>query len=156
MFYRQYDNCIETLKRHLQMPTAVWDEERCASLRFIACSYQGKGEYGQARAFLYRAIAECPHVREPYLQMARLGYLLNDWPLMYLMTEEGLKITQKTGSYLSEPDAWGYAFYDYGAICCYRLRLFRKSFDYAAKACGIAPHDKRLKQNLELIKLKMG
>ena len=155
MYYGQHDKCINELMRHLNLPLAKWDEERCASMRFIAKSYQLKGNYQQARIWLYKAIAECPHVREPYLYMARLGYLQNDWPLVFLMVEKGLAITQKTGSYLLELESWGHEFYDLGAISCYRLELYDKSHQYALKALEMKPSDQRLKRNLELIEIKL-
>ena len=155
MFYGMHDPCIETLKRHLTLPSAVWDEERSASMRYIAKSYQKKGDNLQARQWLLRAVAECPRVRDPYLQLAVLGYLENDWPLTYLMVEKGLGITEKSGSYLHDPLAWGYSFYDLGAICCYRLALYEKAYQYATMACRMAPEDQRLKNNLEMIKHKL-
>jgi tetratricopeptide (TPR) repeat protein len=155
MYRGMHDQSIAELQRHLSLPSATWDEERCASMRFIAKCYQDKKDYRQAKQWLYRAIAECPHVREPYLQMARLGYLENNWPLVYLMVEKGLGITQKTGSYLLEPASWGYSFYDLGAICCYRLGLFDKSYEFAKTACEMEPSDVRLKNNLELIEMKL-
>jgi len=155
MYRGMHDNCIEALKRYLRLPSAKWDEERSAAMRFIARCFQAKGDLRQARIWLYRAVAECPHVREPYLQMARLGYIEGDWPLVYLMTEKALGITERSGSYLLEPESWGYALYDLGAICCYRLGLYQKAFDYAKKALEMEPHDLRLKKNLELTELKL-
>jgi glycosyltransferase involved in cell wall biosynthesis len=155
MYHNMHDKCIAELTRHLNLPSAKWDEERCASMRFIAKSYQDLGDFMQARLWFYKAIAECPHVREPYLYMARLGYLENDWPLVFLMTEKALEIKEKTGSYLLEPEAWGYELYDLGAICCYWLELYEKSFKYALIACQMKPNDARLRGNLELIELKL-
>lgn len=155
MFYGMYDQCITTLKRHLTLPRAVWDEERSASMQYIAKCYQKKGDNHQARQWLLRAVAECPRVREPYLRLALLAYLENDWPLTYLMVEKALGITEKSGSYLHDPVAWGYSLYDLGAICCYRLALYEKALLYAETACGMAPDDKRLKKNYEMIKNKL-
>lgn len=155
MYYARWDDCIRTLTRYLKMPSALWNEERSAAMRFIANCFENKGELLSSRVWLFRAAAECPEVREPYLALARLGYLQNDWPLVYLMVTEGLKITEKSGSYLLEPGAWGPALYDYGAIACYRLELYRQSFAYAEQALNMNPGDARLKQNLELIRLKL-
>ena len=155
MYYGQYDKAIETLTNHLKMPTATWDEERCASLRYIASCYKSKQNHRAARIWLYRAIAECPAVREPYHDMAMLGYEEQDWALVFLMVTEALKIIQKSGSYLVEQSSWNESFYDLGAICCYWLGLLQKSCDYAFKACEIQPNDNRLKENLELIKSKL-
>ncbi|HEX2985694.1 MAG TPA: glycosyltransferase [Caproiciproducens sp.] len=155
MYYGKYDDCIRTLTEYLKMPTALWNEERCAAMRFIADCYREKGDRFSARVWLFRAVAECPTIREPYLAMARLGYLENDWPLVFLMVTDALKITVKSGSYLFEPDGWGAALYDLGAICCYWLGLYRQSYAYAETACGMEPNDPRLKRNLELIKAKL-
>ena len=155
MYYKMYDKCIETLKRHLSLPSAQWDEERCASMRFIAKSYVALNHRNRAKQWLYKAIAECPRVREPYYQLARMGYEENNWPLVYCMVEKMLSITQRSGSYLVEPETWDYAPYDLGAICCYRLGLYEKSYEYGKKACELAPDHERLKNNLELIEKKL-
>lgn len=152
MYYGMYDQCIETLTKHLKLPSAQWNEERSASMRFIAKSYLEKGSTREARSWLFKAIAECPTVREPYLQMAKLGYIEHDWPLVYLMVEKGLGISERTGSYLAESESWGYGFYDYGAIACYHLKLYDRSYEYAQIAYNMEPSNERLKQNLELIK----
>jgi glycosyltransferase involved in cell wall biosynthesis len=155
MYYNSHDLCIETLKKHLALPTATWAEERSASMRFIATSYEAKGNLWEARLWLYKAIAECCVVREVYLKMAKLGYAQNDWPLVYAMCKKGLAITETTGSYLVEPESWGYLFYDFAAIAAYNLTLYVEAFDYAKKACELDKNDKRLQNNLELIELKL-
>ncbi len=155
MYHGMHDECIETLKRHLNLPSAKWDVERCASMRFISKSYQSKGDMKQAQLWLYQAIAECPYIREPYHQMARLGYIMGDWPLTMLMTEKALSITDKAGGYLQEPACWGYSLYDLAAIANYRLGLYQKSYDYAVKAIEMEPNDQRLTNNLMLIAEKL-
>lgn len=154
-YYGKYDACIATLTKHLALPTAGWDEERCASMRYIAKSWQAKGDTRQARLWLYKAVAECPRVREPYLQLARIGYLENDWPLVFLMTEKALAITERSGSYLMEAEVWGYSLFDLAAIATYRLGLYERAYRYATLACEAEPDDRRLKMNLELVALKL-
>jgi len=73
---------------------------------------------------------------------------------VYVMTQRALQITEKSGSYLLEPDAWGYSLYDLAAIAAYRLGMYEKSYEYAKIACEMEPDNERLKRNLELIKLK--
>ncbi len=155
MYYGQHEKCIETLKKHLELPAAIWDEERSASMRFIASSYESLGNLTQAKLWLYKSIGECPHIREPYLKMARLAYKENDWTLVYSMCKKGLEICHKTGSYLVEPESWGYAFYDLCSIAAYRLGLFRESYDLAKKAAELNEIDTRLQRNLELIGEKL-
>lgn len=155
MYYNKYDESISTLTSYLKMQTAVWNEERSAAMRFISNCYMQKGNLQLAKNWLFRAIAECPKTREPYLYMTKLGYSERDWPLVYLMVNEALKITEKSGSYLLETNSWDQTFYDLGAICTYYLGLYEKSYDYAKKACEMDVNNERLKQNLELIKLKL-
>lgn len=155
MYYQMYDQCIDTLSQYLRMPSALWNEERCAAMRFIASCFQAKGDLLNAKLWLFKAIAECPNVREPYLQMARLGYHTGDWPLVFYMAHQALHVTVKSGSYLFEPETWGYALYDLGAIACYRLGMYRQSAEYAEQACLMEPGDTRLKLNLQLIQEKL-
>lgn len=154
MYYQKYDQCIQTLKKHLTMPSAKWEEERSASMRFIAQSYAAKNNIKEAKSWLFRAVAECPGIREPYLYLAKLGYEQADWPLSFAMAHMGLSVLNPSGSYLVEPASWGGALYDYGAIAAYRLGLYDKAYELAKQACSLAPADERLKNNLELIRKK--
>jgi len=154
-YHGQYDRCIETLTRHLALPSARWDEERSASMRFLAQCYEKKGNRSEAMSWLLRAAAECPDAREPYLALAKAAYREENWPLAYAMAEKGLAVTRRSGSYLAQPECWGAALYDYGAIAAYRLGLYETARAYAAKACEHSPEDERLKANLRLIEQKL-
>ncbi|MEG3069921.1 MAG: hypothetical protein RQM92_02885 [Candidatus Syntrophopropionicum ammoniitolerans] len=70
----EYNRGIEILTKHLALPSARWKEERSASMRLIAQCYEAKGNKNKARAWLFRALGECPDVREPYLGLVRFGY----------------------------------------------------------------------------------
>lgn len=74
VYHGNFDKGIETLKKHLSLETAQWSEERSASMRFIAQCYEEKGNMKEARSWLFRALAECPDVREPYLALVKSAY----------------------------------------------------------------------------------
>ncbi len=154
VFYGNYDQAIETLKKHLSMPSARWAEERSASMRFIAHAYAEKGNKEQELAWLYRALAECPEVREPYHALAKFGYLESNWPLCFAMAQKGLQIKVSTGSYLVDAASWGYALYDYAAISAYQMGMYETAKDYAVQALKTDPENKRLQSNLTLIQQK--
>ncbi|MFT9077295.1 glycosyltransferase [Ethanoligenens sp.] len=154
VFHERYDDAIRTLRQHLQLPTARWDEERCASMRFLARCFLAEGDAWSTRSWLYRAIAECPQAREPYWEAAKIAYRWQNWPLLYGMTCEGLSIQQSSGSYLVEPDAWGYALYDFRAIADWQLGLYAQAENDAAAALAIRPADTRLRENLKCIHAK--
>jgi len=155
VYYKNYDKGIETLKKHLSIPTAKWNEERSASMRFIAKCYEEKGNLKEARSWLFRALAECPDVREPYLALVKSGYKEKNWPLVYAMAEKGLAITESTGSYLVDPESWGYALYDYSSISAYNMGMYEKAREYARKALSMAPDNKRLQNNLLTVEDKI-
>lgn len=155
MYNNMYDMAIHTLKRHIDLPSAKWSEEKSASMRYIANCYEAKGDLIQAKAWLYKSIGECPYVREPYTAMINLGYKEHNWPLVYAMVKSALSIKNSTGSYLVEPEGWSYLLYDYGAISAYRLGLYEEAKDYAIKALEFSPQDERLQNNLAIIENKL-
>lgn len=156
LYARSYDQAIQTFARHLALDCAKWPEERGASAYYTAQAYQHKGDMEAAKAWLFRAVSECAHTREPWLAMARFGYTREDWPLTYFSVKQGLAIREKTNSYLTDPLAWGYLFYDLGAIACYRLGLMDEALTLGTQALQQKPGDPRLKRNLELIIEKHG
>ena len=93
-------------------------------------------------------------MREPYLALAKFGYLESNWALCFAMASKGLTIKESTGSYLVDPASWGYALYDYAAISAYRLGMYETAEEYAAWAIKTAPENKRLQSNLLLIQQK--
>ncbi len=155
LFHGLHDRAAEVLKAYLAMPSARWDEERGAAMRFISQSHEAKGARVEARAWLYRAIAECPGVRDPYLAMAALGYREENWPMTYAMAKKGLEITRPSGSYLVEDESWGPALNDYCAVAAYRLGLYEEALVNAISALGMDASNPRLRHNVEAIRRAM-
>lgn len=137
----QYAQGIDTLKKQLALPTARWDEERSAAMRLIAAAYEAAGQRQDAKAWYYRAIAECPGVREPWLALARQGYAESNWPMAYAMALTGLAITQRTDSYLVEPENWNHIPYGLAAVSALHLGLHAEAAALADKACEMNPAD---------------
>lgn len=150
-YHERYDRCIESLQSYLKLPGAVWDEERSAAMRYISKSHLQKGDGPGAVVWALKAAAECPKVREPYLQGARSAYGAANWELLLYFVVEGLKIQNPSGSYLAESDCWGPALYDYGAIAAHRLGIHNLALNYASEALKLSPEDERLLRNLEVI-----
>jgi tetratricopeptide (TPR) repeat protein len=70
------------------------------------------------------------------------------------MVEDALQIKARSVSYLSEATSWDETLYDLGAIACYKLGLFDKSFEFATKAVLLNPKNQRLKENMKMINQK--
>ena len=62
-YYGRWEACMETLKRHLQLPSATWRDERAASMRYIARASAQLGRENEAHSWFLRAVAEAPHLR---------------------------------------------------------------------------------------------
>ena len=148
MFVGQWEKSIQMLQKHLQL--AGWKEERSASMRFLARDCRALDRVQETKSWLYRAIAETPGIREPYTEMAKLMYDEEDWPGIWHMVSDALKIAERS-SYINEPWCWDYTLYDLGALASYYLGLKKVSLEYAKKALEMRPGDGRLQSNLALI-----
>ncbi len=151
MYKSQWQQCIDTLKKYLELPKALWNEERCAAMRWIAKSYGQLGQVQDAYAWYYRAIAEAPHMRDPFVEFAVLCYTQEDWPMTLLMAEEALNIKERSKTFVNAEQAWDHTADDLCAIAAFQMNLPEKALDHAREALSLTPNDERLKNNLRLI-----
>lgn len=151
LFRGRWDDCIRTLERHLAMPAAVWKEERCASMRYIAQAHIRKGETAAARDWYLRAVAEAPHLREPYVELAALLYDLGEWDGVLYFTACALAISEKPQSYICEAAAWGSLPYDLRSIALYQTGRTGESLAAAQQALALEPSSERLRKNVAVL-----
>ena len=150
MFHRRWEDCIATLKRHLSLPRATWADERCASMRFIGRCYRQLGRDDLAAVWFLRAIAEAPHLREPYVDCAALLYDSQNWPGLVYMANCALAISERPATYITEAYAWGALPWDYLSIGLWHLGQAKEAAEAARKALTFAPQDTRLQNNLAI------
>lgn len=148
MFHGEWAKCIETLKKHLLLPTATWADERAASMRYIAKSYMQLGDNASAKVFLLRAVAEAPHLREPYLDLALLLARLQEWEGCLWLCRSALKIKTRSQTYINEAESWGSLPFDLAAFACYHLGNMKEAVHFATKALELDPANTRLKRDL--------
>lgn len=151
MYAGQWQRCISTLMDFLSLPSATWNEERCAAMRWIAKSCWMLGQVEEAYCWYYKAIAEGSHMRDPYIEFAKMCYALQDWPMTLFLAEEALTITQKSPTYVNMGYAWDHTPDDLCAIAAYRMNLFERSLAHARKALEHTPSDERLQNNHRVI-----
>ncbi|MDF2614691.1 MAG: hypothetical protein K0S71_2477 [Clostridia bacterium] len=153
-FAGYYDNAIKTLTKYLALPNANWREERSFAMRYIANSYTAQGNILEAKSWLLKAICEAPRMREAYVEMARLAYRLQDFNLVYFMTNLALQIKERSPRHYNEGFAWNETIYDLAALGAYYTGFYKESLVYAKEALKIAPNDERLISNLKFIQEK--
>lgn len=152
LFYGRWNDCIATLKRHLKLPSAVWTDERAASMRYIARAYLGKGERAAARDWYLRAIAEAPHLREGYLDLSRMLYEDGEWEGVLYFTGCALRLTERPRTYISEAESWGSLPHDLRSIAFYQTGRTAEALAEARRALSFSPKEKRLQGNVALLK----
>lgn len=149
-FHRRWDDCIQTLKGHLALPTATWRDERAASMRYIAKAYCNKGEYGLARDWFLRAITESPWLREPYTDLALMLYGQGEWEGVLYFTACALAVTDRPKSYICEAAAWGSLPHDLRALALYHMGDYTQAAAEGRMALALEPGSERLRQNIRL------
>ena len=147
MYYGKWNECIDTLIKHLNLPSATWKDERCASMRFIARSYLNLNRFDEAKLWLDKAISEAPYLRDPFVERALLAYRLEDWNDVVFYCNEALKIANHPKTYINEVFSFNYTIYDLLAISNYYLGNYNEAITFSELAIEMEPNDDRLKKN---------
>jgi len=152
MYRERWEDCIRTLLHHLTMPNALWQPERCTSMRYIARAYAALGQRDRAEEWLYRAVAECPVLREPYVDMAMLLYREEDWEGVAYFTSRALAIRERPGIYICESESWGELPWDLRSLALYHTGRTKEALAAAEEACRLAPHKERIARNRDFFR----
>lgn len=155
MYYKMWDKAIDTLHKHLKLPSSTWQDERCASMRYIAYSYYHKEYLEEAIMWYKKAIKEAPYLREPYFDLGNLYYLIKDYKQSEKYLKQALKIKEKTLTYINEEQAWNETIYDILSISCYYNNKLKESIRYIKKALKLNNQDKRLLTNYQIIRTQL-
>uniref|UniRef100_UPI0040257CB2 tetratricopeptide repeat protein n=1 Tax=Candidatus Scatomorpha intestinigallinarum TaxID=2840923 RepID=UPI0040257CB2 len=152
MFHQMWGKAIETLMRHLAMPTATWAAERAASMRYIARCCDALGDWQSAVHWLERAADEAPGQREAPYALSLLYYRREDWALCRYWAMRTLHITARDNNYMTEPEAWGAGPFDLMAISSWQLGQWEDAVAAAEKAVELEPGNERLQNNLKIMR----
>jgi glycosyltransferase involved in cell wall biosynthesis len=130
---------------HLKL--SLWSPERAASYRYLAKMRPEAAEY-----HLFRAVAESPHRREAWVELANFYYQKHNWVACRAACSMALSITEKPLDYLCEAFAWGSLPHDLMAIASHHLGYSDDAFFHGAEAAALNPMDERLQRNLDFYK----
>ena len=151
MYNNRFNEAIDTLIKHLNLKSATWKDERCASMRFIARSYKGLKRFDEAKLWYEKSITEAPYLRDPYIEYALLCYELNDYKKVYELCKKAMLIRKHEKNYINEVFSWNETIYDLLSISCFNLRYIDESLLYINKALEINPNNERLQKNKKII-----
>lgn len=151
MYYGKWNEAIDTLIKHLSLPSAKWKDERCASMRFIARCYMNLERYEEAKMWLDKAMAEAPYLRDPFIERALLEYRLSNWKEIEFYCNKALQIKNHTKSYINEIFSWDHTVYDLLSLSCFYQQKYNDALYNVNLALKIKPNDERLENNKKLI-----
>ena len=151
MYYGKWNESIDTLIKHLKLPTAIWKDERCASMRFIARCYQRLNRFDEARMWLDKAMLEAPHLRDPFVERALLEYTQNNLDEVKKYCLKALEIKEHPKTYINEVFSWDHTVDDLLSICYYYENNMEEALKYLNNALKLLPNDERMLSNKALI-----
>lgn len=142
LFYVQrLEECAVELKRYLDL--GGWSYERSEAMVMIA-----KCEPENAEVWLFRACAETPDRREPFVELAELYYSEQRWQCGLGMANRAVSMTRKHPAYITEDKAWNFFIYDIAALCAHNAGAHVLAVEYGKQALELYPGDQRLSDNL--------
>lgn len=148
-FYGYFEKAIKTLEKHLKLKSATWDDERSASLGYIAKSYESLGKISLAEKYFKLAIIEKPQDRTGYFNLGLFYYRRSKFLDAICVLESMQNIKERNLTYMSSPQAWGCEVFDILSICYFKIKNNSKALYNCAKAVALNPKDERLQKNLE-------
>ena len=151
MYYGEWNKCIDTLIRHLNLDNAKWLDERAASMRYIARSYINLGRMNEANMWYDKAISEAPYLRDGYLEKALMEFSLNNWNNVIYLCEKALEIENHDKTYINEVFSWDSTVYDLLSIAYYNISDNEKALLYINKAIELNPTCERLINNKKIM-----
>ena len=150
-FRGQYEKAIETLRRHLSLPTARWDEEKAASQRYIALSCEALGNKDGAKAWYGLAHETAPKQREPLICAAKLYLAEGNWKKTIELCEKALTLKDRPMTYMSEAYAWGEGPWDLMSVALWYEGKYQSAVECCRKALEYNPADERLQKNYKMM-----
>ena len=151
MIYNKYNDAIKTFLKHINMPTSTWDLERSASMRYLAKCYDHINNYEESKKWLENAIKETPNIREPYVDLAKIEYIISNYDNVIDNCHKALKITEKEKNYTNEPYCWDHTIYELLALSLYFKKEYQEALKYINLAINISPDYNILKTYKNII-----
>lgn len=144
-FYNKWLDAIVALNKYLEMPEAVWINERCYAMRLLGKCYDFLRQDG--RDWLTKACNEAPNTREPWTELAQSCYSKMDWQGCYNAAMRALEVKNKEEVYTMNPEVWGALPHDLAAIAAFQLGLKQDAITQGALALSFEPDNERFLMN---------
>ncbi len=150
-FRGNWPSCQRVMEEYLALPDANWTAERSHAMRLLGQCRKHQGDLPGAAAWLMRACAEDPSLRENWIDLASACNDAKDWAGCYHACVRALAIGKRPGHYQSFGYAWGERPDDLAAVSAWYLGLKEKAAEHLRRALAVNPADPRLRDNAKWI-----
>ncbi len=150
MYYGYWNEAIDTLIRHLNLPTATWKDERCASMRFISRCYINLNRFDEAKMWLDKAMLEAPYLRDAFVERALLSYTLEEWEDAKKYSLKALEIETHPKSYINEVFSFDGTVEDLLSLYYNHTGDYEEALNWVDRALSFRPDDERLLNNRKI------
>lgn len=147
-FHRKLNEAIEELKRYLALPKANSKFERAMVCTYIGRCFTNLSKFDDAKSWFEIAIQEFQDKKEPWVDLADLYRISENWLLALISAEKAISINVNQHKWPYDGEAWGFKPYDIAALAAYYLKDYEKALLYGEKCVKLAPNNKRLLDNL--------
>lgn len=147
MYAGKNELAVKTFIKHLSLKSAVWTEERCASMRYMAKCLERLGRDTEAEQWYLRACAEAPYCREPWMETALFYYRRKQWYSVIAFVKRALEITEQPESYITDLRYRRALPYDLLSLGFYYTGDKKNALAACDTALSFAPTDGRLIAN---------
>ena len=99
-------------------------------------------------------MAQAPHLREPYMDLAHGLYEEENWDGVVYFTGCALEIAERPQTYICEAASWGSLPYDLRAMAFFHTGRYKEALEEAKKALDLEPENQRLQGNVRILEKK--
>ncbi len=156
MYKGEWEKCVSVLTEYLGLPSATWNEERSAAMRWIAKCFFEMRQTAKAYVWYWKAAAEAPHLRDPLIEFSKICCGLKDWPTAYFLAKEALAIGKKSKTFVNMGYAWDHTPDDLCSFAAYNMNMPGEALFHAKKALAYSPDNERLKNNVIILEAASG
>ena len=150
MYLKKWNKAIDTLICHLNLKTALWKDERCASMRFIGRCYKNLNRYFESEMWYKKAIEEAPYLKEGYAELGIFYYENKEYEKAIFLLEKVLKIKVNYKTYITEYFSTDLYIHDILSICYFNINDFNNSLKHINEALKL-DNNERLVNNKKII-----
>ena len=149
----RHEEALAEFERYLAFDSNRFEAERVGALVRMAGDAVALGR--DPSSYFFRALAEAPETRDPWLGLAEHYYRQKNWLQCHAAAIRGLDIAITFTGYPTNPYYSGALGEDLASVAAWHLGYRREALDRARRAARQAPWDQRIMSNVYFMESEM-